>query len=134
MIHWGINLIKKHREAFLYLFFGGLTVFINIALFVVFDTIGLDLLYANTFAFILAVLFAYYTNAKYVFKNAFTATNFLQFFGMRIGTIFIDNGGMLLFTNFGMHKLLSKMIVNVIIIVLNYVFSKFFIFKKEREH
>lgn len=123
----------KYKETILYLFFGGLTVAVNIVLFALFDWLKLPLLWSNTLAFILAVLFAYYTNTKYVFEANFTKANFLQFFGMRITTIFIDNGGMLLLVGLGMNKFIAKILINVMIIILNYIFSKFFIYKKEKE-
>lgn len=131
MINRTINIIKKYRESFLYLFFGGLTVIVNIALFIIFDVLGFEILFSNTMAFFMAVAFAYYTNTKFVFESRFTWTNFIRFFGMRIATIFIDNGGMLLLVYIELHKIISKIIVNVIIIVLNYIFSKFFIYKEK---
>ena len=46
------------------------------------------------------------------------------------GTILIDNGGLMLLIRLGCHDLVAKCIVNVVIIALNYIFSKLFIFKK----
>lgn len=128
-----LDLVKKHRETVDYLFFGALTVVVNTALFLAFDGLLKNELAANTLAFFLAVQFAYMTNTKFVFKAKFTKRNFLQFWGMRIGTIFIDNGGMWLLLAFGINKLAAKCAVNVLVIVLNYIFSKFFIYKKEIE-
>lgn len=133
MMHNLLDLIKKHRETVDYFFFGALTVAVNTALFLIFDWILQSELVANTLAFFLAVQFAYITNTKFVFKTNFTKRNFLQFWGMRIGTIFIDNGGLWILLAFDMNKLAAKCIVNVLIIVLNYIFSKFFIYKKEIE-
>lgn len=129
----GIILIRKYKETILYLIFGTLTVIVNMMLFALFDLLGFSLLLSNSLAFVLAVLFAYYTNTKFVFAVAFTKANFLQFFGMRIMTILIDNGGMLLLVQIGAHKYISKVIVNAVIIILNYIFSKFYIFKKKEE-
>lgn len=112
-----------------YLFFGALTVIVNILLFTLFD-LFLGEITANTVAFMLSVQFAYMTNTKFVFQAPYTKQNFLQFWGMRIGTIIIDNGGMWVLLNMGWNKLLSKCIVNVIVIVLNYLFSKFIIYRK----
>lgn len=124
------ELFKKHRETIAYLFFGGLTVVFNTATFLLLDLLMPELV-ANTIAFLFSVQFAYFTNTKFVFEAPFTKQNFLQFWGMRIGTIFIDNGGMWLLLSFECDKLLAKCIVNVVIIVLNYLFSKFFIYKNK---
>ena len=78
----------------------------------------------------LAVLFAYWTNCKFVFQVPFTKKSFFEFVGMRIGTILIDNGGMLLMTWLNWNDIFAKVVVNIIIIGLNYLFSKLFIFRK----
>lgn len=126
------SLLKKYEELLRYGFWGVMTVAVNTALYLGFSAFMGDLA-ANTLAFFLAVQFAYMTNTKFVFRDKFTKKNFLQFWGMRIGTIFIDNGGMWLLLTFGMNKLAAKCAVNVVVIVLNYIFSKFFIYKKEIE-
>ncbi len=120
------------KETFRYLVFGVLTVAVNITAYhlLVWE---LSALAANTLAFFIAVLFAYWTNSQFVFCVPCTKENFLQFMGMRIGTLFIDDGGMLLLLRFGWNSLLAKCFVNGIIIVLNYVFSKLFIFRKSKE-
>lgn len=124
------NMLKKHQETIAYLFFGVLTVIVNTVLFLGLD-IYLDEIVANSIAFIVSVLFAYWTNTLFVFRHKLTWSTFKQFFLMRIGTILIDNGGMWLLLSLGWDKLLSKTIVNCVIIVLNYIFSKFFIYKKK---
>ena len=50
---------------------------------------------------------------------------------MRIGTLVIDNGGMVLMVTWGINDMVAKCVVNVIIIGINYIFSKLFIFKKK---
>ncbi|OUQ74944.1 hypothetical protein B5E43_14340 [Flavonifractor sp. An100] len=72
----------------------------------------------------------YFTNTIFVFQVRCTWKNFYSFFGMRIGTIVIDNGCLMLLIWIGLHDMLAKCIVNVIIIVLNYIFSKLLIFKQ----
>lgn len=115
-----------------YLIFGVLTVTVNTASYCVLSLL-MDTLPANTLAFFIAVFFAYYTNTRFVFRTQFTKKNFLQFMSMRIGTIFLDDGGMFLFLAWGWNDLLAKFVVNVVIIVLNYLFSKLFIFRKREE-
>ena len=117
------------KETLSYLLFGILAVLINTVTFLsLFTPLG-DIA-ANTIAFFITVQFAYMTNTKFVFKDKFTKKNFLQFWGMRIGTILIDNGGLWLLLTINCDRFLSKCIVNAIVIILNYIFSKFFIYKK----
>lgn len=130
MKHSVLGLLKKHRETISYLFFGVITVIVNTLLFLSLD-IYLDEIVANSIAFILSVMFAYGTNTLFVFRHKLTWITFKQFFLMRIGTILIDNGGLWLLLGLGWDKLLSKTIVNGLIIILNYVFSKFFIYRKK---
>ncbi|MEA4993369.1 MAG: GtrA family protein [Oscillibacter sp.] len=122
-------LLKKYEELLRYGFWGVMTVLVNTVLYLGFSALMGDLA-ANTLAFFLAVQFAYMSNTKFVFRDKFTKKNFLQFWGMRIGTIFIDNGGMWLLLAMDCNRLLAKCVVNAIVIVLNYIFSKFFIYKK----
>lgn len=130
-------MIKKllpfcRAETFRYLIFGILTVTVNIASYRI-SSMWLDTLPANTLAFFIAVLFAYYTNTRFVFQVPFTKKNFLQFMTMRIGTIFLDDGGMLLLLAWGWNDLFAKCVVNAVIIALNYLFSKLFIFRNKKE-
>lgn len=119
-------------ETFRYLAFGALTVAVNIVSYRIIS-LWLNTLTANTIAFFIAVFFAYYTNTFFVFQVVFSRKNFLQFMGMRIGTIFLDDGGMLLLLACGWNDILAKCVVNTVIIVLNYLFSKLLIFRKKKE-
>ena len=130
MIKKAFDLIRT--ETFRYLIFGILTVTVNIASYRI-SSMWLDTLPANTRAFFIAVLFAYYTNTRFVFQVPFTKKNFLQFMTMRIGTIFLDDGGMLLLLAWGWNDLFAKCVVNAVIIALNYLFSKLFIFRNKKE-
>ena len=124
------KLLKKYAELIRYGFWGVMTVIVNAAVYMGFSFFGMDDIWANTIAFFLAVQFAYLTNTYFVFRQPFTRKNFLQFWGMRIGTILIDNGGMWLLLSFSWNNLLAKCMVNAVVILLNYLFSKFIIFKK----
>ena len=121
----------KYKELILYGFFGVLTVIVNIISFKILLMLSIPLLYANTVAFFIAVLFAYYTNTKYVFNDKFTKKNFISFMSMRIGTLFIDNVGLYYLVSISVDELIAKSIINIIIILINYICSKFIIFKKK---
>ena len=120
-------------ETFRYLFFGVLAVAVNILSYKLLDLI-MGRIWANTIAFILTVLFAYWTNSTFVFRVPHTWKNFIQFVSMRMGGILIDDGGMWLLLFVGVNDLVSKVIVNAVVIIINYVVSRFWIFKtKEPE-
>lgn len=120
----------KYKELILYGFFGVLTVIVNIISFKLLLILNTPLLYANTVAFFIAVLFAYYTNTKYVFNDKFTKKNFISFISMRVGTLFIDNIMLYYLVSMSVDELIAKSIINIIIILINYICSKFIIFKK----
>lgn len=134
---WISKLIEKYREFIEYLVFGVLTTVVNIGVFFVLDTgLGVPYLIANALAIIISILFAFFTNKKYVFKsNPPTAgaafREFYLFVGFRLISGFFDMLSMyilvdliLLDTN------IAKLLTQFIVVLLNYVFSKFFVFKK----
>jgi putative flippase GtrA len=94
-------------------------------------------LIANAIAWVLAVAFAFITNKLYVFRSksfepSLLRRELISFVGARLLTLGIDELGMMLLVSvMGMNDWIAKTIVNVLVIVLNYILSKLFIFKKE---
>lgn len=126
-----ILVYKENREIISYLLWGVAAVIFNIVSFFLLDLLKFPIVFSNSVAFVITILFAYFTNTKYVFRSSFTLKNFTQFFTMRIGTIIIDNLGLVFIISLGANKLISKLVVNGIIIVINYIISKFLIYKKK---
>lgn len=126
------KLIKREMfwETFRYLVCGISTVLVNVIFYKLLSLLWGTLL-SNTLAFFIAVFYAYWTNSIFVFRVPCTWKSFWEFMGMRIGTLLIDNSGMVLMVAWGIDDLIAKCVVNVIIIGLNYIFSKLFIFKKK---
>ena len=126
----------KYKESLLYLFFGGLTTLVNIITFMILRKLNIDLYVSNVGAWILAVLFAYITNKLYVFESKGkgfinTMKECISFFGFRVLSLLIDMGIIYLMIDLcNINELLSKIVSNVVVIVVNYFFSKIFIFKK----
>jgi putative flippase GtrA len=118
------------RELIFYGIFGALTVVVNIAAYWVLSRVALSMLMANTLAFLVAVTFAYLTNTMIVFQSRLTLRNGLEFYAMRIATLVIDDGGLWLLVTWGWHDLLAKCALSFLIIVINYLCSKFLIFNK----
>ena len=123
------------KELISYLIFGVLTTVVNIVVYYVFNTwLQVNYLVSNAIAWIASVLFAYITNRKYVFesKNTSMFNELVKFIGARLSTGIMDMILMWLLVDvLSMNSMVSKIVVNVLVIVLNYVLSKVFVFKKE---
>ncbi len=140
-------LFKKfvNRETILYVVFGILTTVVNYAAFYVFDNAfekgnlfgKYGYLVANIIAWVAAVVFAFITNKLYVFESKswnlkIAGFEFVSFVAARLVSFFIEQGLMLLFvTSWEMNKYIAKLIISVLVIILNYIFSKLIIFKKK---
>lgn len=128
---------KKHKEVLLYLFFGGLAVFLNLALFVLFTKrFGWGALFANVVDWIICVLFQFITNKTWVFDaDTNSAKGFLAqlagFFSGRLLTLGVEELMLFVFIDrLRWNSILVKLIAQIVVIVSNYVISKFFVFKK----
>ena len=133
-------IIKKvfSREVIFYGIFGVLTTIVNFACFYVLTSfLNLEENFSNTIAIIIAVLFAYLTNRKLVFNSTAKTpkeifTEAYKFFIGRGATMLVEFFGfMLLFNVMNIQKDISKVSITVLVIILNYFFSKFFAFKKK---
>ena len=123
-------------DIFTYVFFGGLTTLVNIGVFAGATDAGLSWQVANFLAWVFSVLFAFITNKLWVFKSH-TADNkallweFSKFVFARVASLGIDYGFMLLFIQLiGLNATVAKILTQFAIVVANYAFSKFVIFKK----
>lgn len=132
-------LIKKFctREIIFYAIFGIFTTIVNIGTFSLLKYVfHLNENIANAIAIILAVLFAYFTNKDLVFHSGAKTfkDKFIEFCKFILGrafTMVVEYvGGFLLFTFCPIPEIISKCIVTVIVIILNFFISKFFAFKK----
>lgn len=127
-------MIRLDRELFLYVVFGAMTFFVNVIVYYLFATVlGINYLISNVVAWFFSVLFAYITNRKWVFESR--SPNILKecglFFGGRIFSGAVDTALMYLFIDIlTIGDMISKIVVQVIVIILNYVFSKLIVFKK----
>lgn len=164
------ELFQKYREVIMYLIFGVATTLVN---FIV--TFGLQRLFkltqianeygkssskyqvlyltANIIAWFVAVLFAFFTNKKYVFESRTVGAKAYfsemgKFFGARAASGVVENALPSLLVKIGLDQSVSvviasktytyesfwaKAITAVIVIILNYVFSKLFVFRKKKD-
>lgn len=131
------NLVSKYEEIIGYLIFGGLTTVVNIVVFYLFDSVfDVHYLIANAIAIVVSILFAFFTNKKYVFKSSTPTVQlwlkeFSLFVSFRLLSAVFDMGSMwLLVDGLNLNANVAKVITQFIVVVLNYGFSKFFIFKQ----
>lgn len=133
------SLYLKYKEIILYIFFGGLTTVINFIIYAVAIFLKADVYVSNIIAWIGAVLFAYLTNRKMVFNSEATGKKsvfkeVVAFYGARVFSLVVETGLLFVFISFlNMDEWISKVILQVIVIVLNYICSKFFVFRKKSE-
>lgn len=134
-------LFKKYKEIIMYLIFGVLTTLVSLVCYSLFvELLHFSITVSSVFSWIIAVSFAFVTNKLFVFESKKKATvlrEAIPFFIGRGVTGLIDMFLPELLWNlglraelFGVKGLLAKLIVNVIVIILNYIFSKLFVFRK----
>ncbi len=131
-----ISWFNKYREVLLYLFFGALTVLVNMLTFFILRSVSVGVYVSNIIAWVMAVLFAFITNKLFVFESRGkgkkeTTKEMILFFGYRIVSLGFDMGSLyLLLDVLNSGEVLAKIVSNILVIILNYVFSKLFVFKK----
>lgn len=117
-----------------YLFFGLLTTGINISLYALTLFWGGHYLLATVLAWIGAVAFAFFTNQRWVFREKKKKSLWHQiqtFVGSRLLTGILEALGLvILIDGFGKREMISKGIMVTVVVFLNYVISKYFVFEK----
>lgn len=132
-----VDLYKRYEEIINYLVVGVMTTLVSIVVYWIFTKLfHVNYMISNIISWILSVLFAYVTNKKFVFKskcdsNKDVFIEVYQFFKYRILSFVIDVLLMYVFVELvTLDDMCAKVIVQIIVIILNYVFSKLFVFKK----
>lgn len=126
-------------EVISYLIFGTLTTVIDWIAYTLMRHVGVDYRLATGLSWFVSVVFAYVTNKLFVFRNYIFSLSYLwkeclSFFACRISTgIFNLLAMMFLVDILHMNEYLGKMLIAVIVIILNYVGSKLFIFRKKEK-
>lgn len=136
------KLYNNYKEIVNYLIIGVLTTVVSLVsfylvrIFVFTNDSQFDIQFANVISWVLAVLFAFVTNKKYVFESKSTGyqkfLEMIKFYVSRLTTLGVEMFVMWLLTSpLKVDDMISKIIVQFIIVILNYVFSKLFVFKKK---
>ena len=136
-----LGLYRRYREQVNYLFFGGLTTLVNIVGYALLRKLGVPSDPATWTATAVSILFAYFTNRRWVFESRAAGRaawrEFGSFIACRISTLLLDAGVMYLCVTLpGRGEdmawcMLIKIATNVLVIIINYVLSKWIIFKKK---
>ena len=137
-----IKQIKKilQSQAVRYIFFGGCTTLVNlVSYWFLRSFVGMDVTKANFLSIALAILFAYVVNKLFVFESRTNSIPELLkecggFIGMRLLTMFIEIFGVVLFNSvWGIEDMIAKLIIQVVVLVLNFIFSKIFVFRDKAQ-
>ncbi len=147
-------LLNKYREIILYGVFGVVTTLANLFTFLIFTEVLGEKFYLlnNAIAWLAGVIVAFLTNKSWVFGSRDwglrqVCKEFLEFAAARLFSFGFEEGGMLLlitvlglgansFTLLGIEitgQLIIKTILSVGVVIMNYFFSKFIIFRKNNE-
>lgn len=126
------------NEMIRYLFFGGCTTAVNLGMFAILRYgVCLEIQIANLISILTSIIFAFLVNRSFVFHSAKTKMNevlseFLNFTGMRCMTLFVELWGVAALVNH-MHisDFVSKVIIQIIVIILNYIISKCYVFREK---
>lgn len=139
-----LKLYKEHREIANYLIVGGLTTLVSLVvkyalLFTILDAKNaVQLQIAVIISWIISVAFAYWANRKFVFESK--SKQILKEIGLfvasRISTLLLDMLIMWFFVTFlkldsDVWVIVWTIVSQVLVIILNYILSKFFVFKKK---
>lgn len=128
-----------NREVISYLIFGVLTTLVNWAVYAFMVKSGADYRIATAAAWVISVLFAFFVNKIFVFQSydlhpGFVMKELISFTACRAASGVMEMVLMIMMVSWlHMGEYVSKILVSVVVVVLNYVFSKLFIFKKSEE-
>ena len=130
---------KSVKQLIAYGICGVLTTVINIFAYWLARKFDVSIASSTTIAWLIAVLFAYWSNRKFVFESTNTSIiaiffEAVYFFMCRIATGLLDIAIMYIFADvLGCHEVITKTVSNIIVIIVNYVASKLFIFKEGKK-
>lgn len=132
-----LNVFNRYKEVILYLFFGVLTTVVSLtSYYLCSEVLHIHYLISNVISWVFAVAFAYVTNRIFVFESkssdlSSVLREIVTFVNCRLLSGVIDTGVMFLLVSvLFINDLYAKLFTQVIVVVLNYVFSKLIIFKK----
>lgn len=134
--NWGWGIYHKNEELWNYLIIGALTTVVSIGSYSIFSKLlKINYLISNVLSWIVSVIFAYFTNRWFVFhsKEKKKFKEFMAFISSRLLTLLLDSGLMIVGVDYlKIDDLVTKILVQIVIVIANYVLSKLIVFKKEK--
>lgn len=140
-----LELMKKYQEIISYLFWGGATTVVSWGSYGFFNKgLSLSITVSNILSWVCAVLFAYVTNKLFVFQSKSWKWEVVgKEFGLFVSSRLLTGAFEIIMVPFcvylGMNQALfgvegavSKIFVSIIVVILNYICSKLFVFKKKK--
>ena len=134
-----VSLLKdkeKMKHYFLYLVFGVLTTVVDFGTYYIvcklFPSLNENI--SNAIGIFVSIVFAYFTNRKYVFKSQEPnkLKEFSKFFLSRMSSTLFNLVSFWLLTTFTeINSMIVKVIISIVVVILNYVISKVFVFKEK---
>ena len=129
----------KYKEIINYLVFGGLATVVNfVTYFIVARLMGIDEVLSSGISWFFSVLFAYITNKLFVFESKTDGIKAVliemgSFFLARIVSgILCDVGTFAIMVKvFNINDLFAKVVTQIMVVIVNYIFSKLIIFRKK---
>lgn len=139
--------MKKAKELVSYIVFGVLTTVVSWGTYTLFVNINISVFWSNVLSWICAIAFAYFTNKLWVFESKswklkLVIKEVISFVGSRaltgafeiafvpiLASIGFDN--LFAFVGIKIEGIYSKVFVSVVVVILNYFFSKLLVFKKK---
>ena len=131
--------IYTERLFIVYLIFGALTTIVNYFVYLpLHNLLGVSAAVSNVVAWLIAVIFAYLTNKPFVFNSndwsrAVVVPEFMKFIGCRVGSGAFETLFLLLTVDFfQFNGNIMKLITSVIVVILNYIGSKWLVFQGKK--
>jgi len=132
------KIFMEHQDILVYLVFGVLTTVVNYLVYLpLLNIAGLSAAICNILAWVAAVAFAYLTNKPFVFRSydwsmQTVLPELTKFVSCRLTSGILETVIILVTVDLlRWDGNLWKLITSVLVVILNYIFSKFFVFKKK---
>ena len=129
--------MQKYKHIIYYLIFGLITTVVNIGTYwLCYDVMHIPNLISNFIAWITAVIVSFVTSKIWVFDSksweaSIVISEAVKFFGARVATFLIDELIMVVGVDLlHFNGLVMKVVSGIVVVILNYVFSRIWVFRK----
>ncbi|MBE6671043.1 MAG: GtrA family protein [Ruminococcaceae bacterium] len=140
MIKSLLSIYQKNKHIITYLVFGVLTTAVDFVSYIILaNTFSINENIANILSQVIAIIFAFVTNKLFVFEDKnlklkHLLTQFTKFASLRLVTLVLNSAMFFVMVDLcSINDLISKIVIAVIVIILNYIFSKLIVFKKAKQ-